>query len=436
MTILSGVNESKLTRLANNRQFVEIAHRIEGFMDSYMENYDEVPRFVPGVTRIPLNVPTYGAPEVVEALDSLLSTYVTMGAKVKAFEEMWAEYIGMPHAVMTNSGSSANLLALSCLGLEPGDEVIVPALTWSTSIFPIAQVGAVPVLVDVDRETYNISPEAVERAITPRTKAIMPVHLLGNPCDMDAIVDIAKRHHLKFVEDACEAHGAQYHGRSVGSFGEAATFSFFFSHHISTIEGGMVLTNWEANTAECRSLRAHGWIREMRNREIIAGENPSIDPRFLFAYPGYNFRPTEIAGAFGIHQLPRLEGLVGHRRALAAYFNEALGQYSDWLMLPSEAPNTRHSYFAYALTVREGAPFTKKELVAFLEGKGLETRPIEGSNMAIQPAMQRIKFRAEDLTNTEYIHLNSFFFGLHQGIAEAESEAIVGYFDEFMEDKS
>ena len=432
MTILSGVSGSKLTRLADNGFFQEIALHVEHFM----ARYEEPREFVPGKTRIPLNVPTYGAPEVIEALDSLMSTWVTMGAKVKAFEEMWADYIGVQHAVMTNSGSSANLLALSCLGLEPGDEVIVPALTWSTSIFPIAQAGGVPVLVDVERETYNISPKAIERAITPRTKAIMAVHLLGNPCEMNALIHIAGRHGLYLVEDACEAHGAEYHGEKVGSWGDIATFSFFFSHHISTIEGGMVLPVRPEWADACRSLRAHGWVREMAMKEAIARESPTIDPRFLFATVGYNMRPTEIAGAFGIHQLPRLEGLVEHRRSLAAYFNEALERYSDWLMLPSEAPNTRHSYFAYALTVREGAPFTKQELVAFLEAKGLETRPIEGSNMAIQPAMQHIKFRAEDLTNTEYIHEHSFFFGLHQGIAEAESEAIVGYFEEFMEDKS
>ena len=389
--------------------------------------------FIPGKTRIPLNVPTYGSPEVIEALDSLMSTWVTMGKKVKAFEGMFASYIGQKHAVMVNSGSSANLLALSALNLQPGDEVITPALTWATTVFPIAQVGAIPVLVDVDRGTYNISPSAVEAAVTPRTRAIMPVHLLGNPCNMDAIMDIAKFHNLYVIEDCCEAHGAEYHGKKVGSFGDVATFSFFFSHHISTIEGGMLLTNNSIWDDQWRSMRAHGWIRDMSNRDEIAAANPDIDPRFMFAYPGYNFRPTEIQGAFGIHQLPRLDELVGMRRQQARYFTYALSKYTDYLQLPVEAPNTKHSYFAYPVTVREGAPFTKKELVAFLEGKGLETRPIEGSNMAIQPAMKHLKFRAGDLTNTEYIHANSFFFGLHQGLGMGQQSAIVSYLDEFME---
>ena len=389
--------------------------------------------FIPGITRIPLNVPTYGAPEVIEALDSLMSTWITMGKKVKRFEEMFAEYIGQKHAVMVNSGSSANLLALSALNLQPGDEVITPALTWATTVFPIAQVGATPVLVDVDRETYNISISALWEAITPKTKAIMPVHLLGNPCDMDSIMALAHRYRLSVIEDSCEAHGAEYRGQKVGSFGNIGTFSFFFSHHISTIEGGMVLANSDVWSDRWRSMRAHGWIRDMSTRDEIAAANPNIDPRFMFAYPGYNFRPTEIQGAFGIHQLPRLDELVGMRRQQARYFTYALSKYADFLQLPVEAPNTKHSYFAYPVTVREGAPFTKKELVTFLEGKGLETRPIEGSNMAIQPAMKYLKFRAEDLTNTEYIHDNSFFFGLHQGLGLEQQQAIVSYFDEFME---
>lgn len=420
---------SSLTRLADNPQYQEIA----GLVERYMAVYDEPREFVRGKTRISLNVPTYGAAEVVEALDSLMSTWVTMGAKVKAFEEMFAEYVGQRYGVMTNSGSSANLLALSCLGLKPGDEVITPALTWATTVFPIAQVGAVPVLVDVDRESYNISPKAIEAAITPKTRAIMPVHLLGNPCDMEAIADIQMRHHLVVFEDSCEAHGAEYHGKKTGSFGNISTFSFFFSHHITTIEGGIVLTSWSDSADALRIQRAHGWIREASNRDAIAQANPNIDPRFLFALPGYNLRPTEIAGAFGIHQLPRLEGLVEYRRSLASYLTDALAPYQDWLQLPSEAPNTRHSYFAYPVTVKAGAPFTKAQLTRFLESKGLETRAIEAGNMAVQPAMRHINFRAEDLSNAQYIHEQGFFFGLHTGIGQAEREAIVSYFVEFME---
>ena len=389
--------------------------------------------FAPGVTRIPLNVPSYGRAEIDEAIDSLESGFVTCGKKVEAFEQLWADYVGVHYAVMVNSGSSANLLALSALGLKPGDEVITPALTWATTVFPIAQVGAVPVLVDVDLETYNIDPEAVERAITPRTRAIMPVHLLGNPCDMDVLTSIAfkheSRHSLYLIEDACEAHGAEWDGQKVGSFGDIATFSFFFSHHISTIEGGMVMTNKSFRAELCRSLRAFGWAREVPHQEY-----PGIDPRFLFLHAGYNFRPTEIQGAFGIHQVPRLEGFIAQRRENAAYWNRQLALWSDYIQTQKERPGTRHAWFAYPVMVKPGAPFSRDELVQFLEARGLETRPIEAGNIAVQPAMAYINHRIDgSLTNAQYIHDNAFFFGNHQGIGPVEREAIVGYFTEFFE---
>jgi len=383
--------------------------------------------------RIPLNVPTYGRAEIDEAIDSLESGWVTCGKKVEAFEKMWAEYIGVRHAVMTNSGSSANLLALTVLGLKPGDEVITPALTWATTVFPIAQVGAVPVLVDVDRETYNIDPVMVERAITPRTRAIMPVHLLGNPCEMYRLMQLASIHSLRVIEDTCEAHGATYDGHKMGQWGHLGTFSFFFSHHISTIEGGMVVID-DGEVAELvRSLRSFGWARGM---DVKPEEYPGIDPRFLFLHAGYNFRPTEIQGAFGIHQLPRLEGFIEHRRDNAAYWNRELAQFGEYLQLQEERPRTRHVWFAYPVMVKEAAPFTRAELQAHLETCGVETRPIEAGAMHLQPAMKHINWRAGgSLTNAEYIHDNAFFWGNHSGIGETEREAIVSYFHDFMKER-
>jgi len=390
-------------------------------------------KFIPGKTRIPLNVPTYGAEEAIEALDSLMSTWVTMGVKVKRFEEMWAKYIGVKHAVMTNSGSSANLLALSSLNLPSGSEVITPAVTWATTVFPIAQLGLVPVLVDVDLKTYNLNLNAVEMAITPRTEAIMPVHLLGNPCNMPSLLDMTYRYNLSVIEDACEAHGAEdYSRQKVGSFGTIGTFSFFFSHHISTIEGGMIVTDEDDLADKCRSLRSFGWVRDHSDASDIKEQYPTIDPRFLFQYAGYNFRPTEIQGAFGIHQLPRLDGFIEQRRENANYWNQALQEFEEYLILPSEQPGTKHVWFAYPVMLQEGVPFTKQELMAFLESKGVETRPIEAGNMAVQPAMQEINYRISgELPNSEYIDRNAFFFGNHSGIGAEEREAIVDYFTEF-----
>ncbi len=389
------------------------------------------PPFIPGKTRLPLSTPAYGPDEVIEALDSLLSTYVTMGKKVATFERMFADYIGVEHGVMVNSGSSANLLALTALKIPPGSEIITPALTWATTVYPISQTGCVPVLVDVDTD-YNIDPDAIEAAITPKTAAILPVHLMGNPCDMDAILDMAIRHHLWVIEDACEAHGAEIDNLKIGALADVGFFSFFFSHHLSTIEGGMVLTNDFKLANICRSLRAFGWTREMENKEEAIAPYPDIDPRFLFLNAGYNMRPTEIQGAFGIHQLPKLEGIIEKRRANAAYFNEHLSQFTD-LVLPEERPNTRHVWFGYPITVKFGASFSREDLVRFLESKGLETRPIGTGNMANQPVMKQIPHRVGPLASAELIDRNGFFFGVHEGLTEEQRGAIVGYFREFFD---
>ncbi len=416
----------------------EISDRI----DRYFETEKEI--FMPGKSKIPLMVPTYSADEVKEALDSLLSTYVTMGSKVKKFEEMFSKYIGMQHGIMVNSGSSADLLALHALsdryqddGIKQGDEIITVPLTWSTAVSSIVNFGAVPVFVDVDLHSYNINPNLIEEAISSKTKAIMPVHLLGNPCEMDTIMDIATAHNLFVIEDTCESYGAEYKDKKAGSFGDIATTSFFFSHHITTIEGGMLVTNDEHLSDIIRSLRAHGWIREMSNKDSILKQNPSIDSRFFFYTLGFNVRPTDIQGAFGIHQLPRLEGLIEKRRENARYLNENLKEYGEFILLPIENENTRHVYFCYPITVSKEAPFTKKEFVSYLESKNIETRPIETGNYLKHPVSKILPFSRQvgNLANVDYIHENSFFIGNHQGFEKEHLDYIVETFKLFIKSK-
>jgi CDP-6-deoxy-D-xylo-4-hexulose-3-dehydrase len=317
--------------------------------------------------------------------------------------------------------------------LRAGDEVLVPAVAWSTTYFPLVNVGLVPVLVDVDLETFTIDARAAERAVGPRTRAIMPVHLLGNSCDMTGLVDLARRRDLVMIEDACEAHGARFEGRAVGTFGEMGTFSFYFSHHISTIEGGMVVTNDAATAELARVLRAHGWTRDLRTPVTIP--NPVIDQRFLFVNLGYNFRATELQGAFGIHQVPKLEGFIQLRRDNVEYWNTGLRKYSEWLL---ESPGrdgqgSRSVWFGYPITVRPTAPFTRNELVGFLEAKGIETRPIMAGNFRDQPAIELFPHRvSEPLTNAELIMTQSFFIGNHHQIGERERAYVKEAVDEFM----
>jgi len=399
---------------------------------------------VKGKYKLPLSVPSFGWEEVVEAVDSLLSTNLTMGEKVRKFEDLFAKYIGSREAVMVNSGSSANLIALNILSnpvlgnnaITPGDEVIVPAVTWSTSIFPIINIGAVPVLVDINLETFSVKEEEIEKGITNNTKAIMPVHLLGFPCNMPKIMSIANKHKLYVIEDACEAHGAEWNGKKVGTFGDIGTFSFFFSHHITTIEGGMIVTDNEEYAELARVLRAHGWVRDLKQKDEILRKYPEIDSRFLFINMGFNVRPTEIQGAFGIHQIAKLEQFIRIRRENAKYWNEALSDYSDYFIIHAEKENSRAVWFGYPITIKPSAPFKRKELVDYLELRGIETRPLVAGNMDEQPAMRLFRYRrVSDLSNSRLVMRNSFFIGNHHAIEEEEREYLVNVITNFVKEK-
>jgi len=401
-------------------------------------------KFVPGESKISLQVPTYGHEEVAEVLDSLLTTFVTMGKKVQTFEEEFARYLGVKYAVMMNSGSSANLIAMSILTNDvlpnrilPGEEVIVPAANWVTTVYPIGDVGAIPVIVDIELDTMNIDPIKIEEAITDKTRAIMPVHLLGNPAKIKEIMEIAEKHNLFVIEDTCESHGAWVDGKKVGTFGDIGTFSFFFSHHISTIEGGMVVTNNDEYAELARSMRVFGWAKSLKKYEEYGRQYPNIDKRFLFVNKGFNFRPTELQGAIGIHQMKKLEKFIEIRRENAAYWNKRLKEFSDYFIIHEERPGTRHVWFGQPITVKAGAPFTRDELAQHLEEHKIETRPIEVPNIAQQPSIKFVKHRISgELTNAQYIMDNSFFFGNHQGIDKEEREYVADVISEFIQKKT
>ncbi len=347
-----------------------------------------------------LHEPTFGADEISAALECLLTTQVTMGPKVRDFELAFARDHGWRHGVMSNSGSSANLLAIAALanhaakdGLRPGDEVIVPALSWSTTVWPLIQLGLKPVIVDIDPETLNIDPAEIERAIGPKTRAVMIVPVYGNPCDMDAINAVCWRHSLMLIEDCCEALGAYYDGKPVGKFGRVGTFSFYYSHHMTTLEGGITVTDDFELTELMRILRAHGWTREVEDKQRWYDQYPDFDKRFLFVNLGYNLRPTELAGAMGLIQLPKLADFVQARRKNAAWFWDALGRFGAFFDFQKEYPKGQSSWFGFPLIAKDDAPFTVTELTAYLNAAGIETRPIICGNIARQPALQHYEHR-------------------------------------------
>ena len=387
-----------------------------------------------------LHEPSFGPEEILACTECLLSQQVTLGKKVRAFEDAFAGKYGWSDGVMVNSGSSANLLAISALtnpdcadGLRPGDEVIVPALSWSTSVWPLIQCGLVPVIVDIDPLTLNIDPQEIERAIGPKTRGLLIIHVYGNPCDMTAIEDICRRKNLILIEDSCEAHGSSYNGRPVGDFGRVSTFSFYYSHHITTIEGGVCVTKDRELAELMRVLRAHGWVRELKEPQVFFDQYPDIDRKFLFVNLGYNLRPTEIAGAMGLVQLPKLDTFVKVRRDNAAWFLDNLSRYSEFMGFQSETKQGESSWFGFPVTLNKDAPFSKPEFTQFLYDRGIETRPIICGNIAKQPALQRQKHRVQgDLSHSTNVMRNAFSFGNHHAIEEASREYIVQQFEDYL----
>lgn len=378
--------------------------------------------------KVRLHEPTFGADEIKAALDCLLSTNVTQGAKVKAFEKAFVSEISPWEGVSSNSGSSANLLAIAGLvsqgRLKPGDEVIVSALSWSTTVWPLVQHGLVPVLVDCERDTLNIDPKEVVKAIGPKTRAIMPVHVYGNPCDMDALTDIRSEYGLLLIEDCCEALGASWKGAPVGTFGDVGTFSFYFSHHITTLEGGITIT-LDRNLADVmRIQRAHGWIREVEDKERWTKEHPEIDPKFLFVDTGYNLRLTEPQAAIGLLQIPKLKAIVETRR------KNHRAYHAKFLQLPYlriQRHEDGSSCFGFNF-VLDGS-VSRSDLARHLQANGIESRPIIAGNLAVQPGMKRYPHRVVgDLANANDVLKNGLSIGCHHFV----SYAAVDYVAEVM----
>lgn len=391
--------------------------------------------------KVRLHEPTFDQDEILDALDVLLSTRVTMGPIVKNFEKKFLTKYFYGNAITNNSGSSANLLAIAALSnpdyrnhLKPGDEVIVPALSWSTTVWPLVQHNLVPVIVDIDLNTLNISIDSIKKAISKKTKAIMPVHVYGNPCDMDALTTICKEYGLMLIEDCCEALGASYKDAYVGSFGEVGTFSFYFSHHVTTLEGGMTVTKDDDLAELMRILRAHGWVRDMHNPNDYLQKYSNIDPRFLFVNMGYNLRITELQGAIGLRQLDKLSNFVDARRQNTRFFNNALkAKYNKSFSFQEEQVNGKSSNFGYPILLNKGVNFTVQEITKYLGDHGIETRPIICGNIARQPAISKFNHRISgDLGNADLVMDRGFSWGNHQFINNDARQYILDVIDKFM----
>ena len=374
----------------------------------------------------PLVDSSYDNQEIIACMATILSGQLTMNGKVRSFERDFAHYCSASCGVMVNSGSSANLLAMSALTnplrsrhLNAGDRVVVPAVCWSTSLWPIIQMGLIPVLVDVDPTTLNLSIPALKAALkSHEVKAIMMVHILGNSTELGLLLDLVKEEQLFLIEDTCESLGTTYNGKMLGTLGEFGTFSFYFSHHMTTVEGGMILAKTEEDHDLLKCLRAHGWSREQRNRAAIEEANSAIDPRFLFINVGYNVRPMEIQAAFGIEQLKRLDDMNHHRRKNVSLIRDAFLCHPNWkgqLEFPVATTDLDPSWFGFPFLISESLQVNYKKFIALLLEHGVDTRPIVSGNMALQPAVRHfnVDLSLGPFHGAQRIHDRGLFIGCH-----------------------
>ncbi|EBF6019773.1 DegT/DnrJ/EryC1/StrS family aminotransferase [Campylobacter coli] len=343
----------------------------------------------------------------------------TMGEKVVKFEKDFATFVSSKYAVMTSSGSTANLIAIAALfytknpKLRRGDEVIVPAVSWSTTYYPLYQYGLKLKFVDIDLETLNYNLEALKNAINDKTKMIMVVNLLGNPNDFDAINDLIGGKDIILLEDNCESMGAEYKGKQAGTFGIMGTFSTFFSHHMATMEGGFVVTDDEELYHILLCLRAHGWTRNLPKENLVANKSDDwFSESFRFVLPGYNVRPVEMSGAIGIEQLKKLPMFLKHRRENAKLFCEYFQNHPEFIIQKEIGSS---SWFGFSLVIRPNSKLQRKDIIKKLEENEIEYRPIVAGNFTKNDVMKYFNYEIHgNLKNAQIIHKNGFFVGNHQ----------------------
>lgn len=367
-------------------------------------------------SEFPLATSSWDAAEY-EAMQTVIASgRFTMGPLVAQFERDFAAQFGSAYAVMVNSGSSANLVAVAAavldpeIDMNPGDEVIVPAVSWATTYYPVSQYGLKLKFVDIDVDTLNMDLDLIEDAITERTKAVLAVNLLGNPMEFDRLQEICTRRGLILIEDNCESLGAVYKGRAAGTFGVMGTFSTFYSHHIATMEGGVVLTDDERLHQTLVSLRAHGWIRELPEKNFV--HDKTGDPfqdSFCFALPGYNFRPVEMSGAIGIEQVKKIPSIIEERRRNGALWVDAMSGVED-IRIQKETGES--SWFGFSMILEGAYAGRRRELGRVLAAAGIESRPIVAGNFTKNPVMSYLDAEVpESLPAADAVHDDGLFVG-------------------------
>ena len=430
----------------NNKADVLRARIADLVRQYYAEAFPEHP-FIPGETRISYAGRVFDDDELAQLVDASLDFWLTAGRFAEQFEREFARFWGLGHAILVNSGSSANLLALSALTssklgslrLRPGDEVITAATAFPTTLNPIIQNQLIPVFVDVTIPTYNVDVTQLDKALSTKTRALMLAHTLGNPFDLDTVLDFVQKHNLWLIEDCCDAAGSTYRGKKVGTFGNLATVSFYPAHHITMGEGGCVLTNQPILKKLVESFRDWGrdcWCEPGKEDtcgkrfDWQLGDLPhGYDHKYTYSHIGYNMKVTDMQAAIGVAQIRKLARFIEARRQNFQRLYDGLHDLQEFLILPEATPHSEPSWFGFPIAIRDTAPFTRSQVVQFLENQKIATRLLFGGNLLRQPAYYNIQHRVVgDLKNTDSVMNNVFWIGVYPGLTPAMLNYVLDVF--------
>jgi len=407
--------------------------------------------FIPGETFVPISGKIFDATELQSLVDSSLDFWLTTGRYAHQFEKEFAQFFKMRHAILVNSGSSANLLALTSLTspilgdrqLKPGDEVITVATGFPTTVNPIFQNNLVPVFIDVDIPTYNVNVTQLSSALSDKTRAVMIAHTLGNPFDLEAVTTFCKEHNLWLIEDCCDAVGATYKDQPVGRFGDIATVSFYPAHHITMGEGGVVLTDKPKLKKLIESFRDWGrdcWCETGKDNtcgkrfDWQLGDLPQgYDHKYTYSHIGYNLKATDMQAAVGVAQMKKLPGFIEARRANFSYLYAGLQDLQEFFILPEATPNSQPSWFGFPIAVRPEAPFTRNQVVRFLESHKIATRLLFGGNLVRQPAYRNLSYRTiGSLENADFVMNQVFWIGVYPGLTRSMLDYVIETFHDLI----
>ncbi len=422
------------------------------------KHYDEefpVEKFIPGKTDVPISGRTFDHKDIESLIDSSLDFWLTEGRFTDAFEKEFSKFLNIKHTVPVNSGSSANLLAFSSLtspklkdrAIKKGDEVITIATGFPTTVNPIIQNGCIPVFIDCEMGTYNINVDYLEDALSPKTKAVMIAHTLGNPFDLERVMDFCKDNELFLIEDSCDALGSKYDNKYTGTFGDAGTFSFYPAHHITMGEGGAVVTNNPVMNKLLESFR--DWGRDCwcapgesdtcnRRYDWQLGNLPyGFDHKYIFSQIGYNFKLTDLQASVGLSQLEKLDSFIDKRKKNWQHLYDGLKHLDEFFILPIKDDRSDPSWFGFPITVKQDAPFSRPELINHLDERKINSRFLFAGNLLWQPAYQNVEHReVGSLSNSNTVALSTFWLGVFPGLSKEMIDYMIETIHEFVKTKT